>query len=359
MQVCLRATKTLGTNPPHLEALLEISARLGRDPLLVQAGTGNTSAKLDGLMWIKASGKWLAHAQDEEILVPVDLAKARECVEADMDLGLARANSFESQLRPSIETAMHAVMPHRITIHVHSVNAIALAVRQDAPARLNERLDGLNWQWIPYVSSGIPLARKIENALAEKPSSSIFVLGNHGLVIGAESCEEADALLSEVERRLAVCPRQAPPPRYPRLASMADDSPWRLPAISATHILGTDPVSRCILSQGFLFPCQAIFLGPGLPIARRSGGLPAEFTNRENPEPAPFLIVEDGGVLVRSDLTGTQAAMLAGLTQVIQRIDPEAPLRYLTPSELAGILQHEASVYRAMVEKNESRCSPC
>ena len=35
------------------------SARVGNNPLLVQAGSGNTSIKLDGVLWIKASGKWL------------------------------------------------------------------------------------------------------------------------------------------------------------------------------------------------------------------------------------------------------------------------------------------------------------
>jgi rhamnose utilization protein RhaD (predicted bifunctional aldolase and dehydrogenase) len=60
---------------------------------------------------------------------------------------------------------MHAVLPQRVIIHVHSVNTIAWAVRQDGRARLTERLAGVPWQWIPYVPSGLPLARAIENAM--------------------------------------------------------------------------------------------------------------------------------------------------------------------------------------------------
>ncbi|MGH9664384.1 MAG: class II aldolase/adducin family protein [Bryobacteraceae bacterium] len=361
MQVCYGASKAPGTDVPEMEALLEISTRLGRDPLLVQAGTGNTSVKVDGIMWIKASGKWLAHAKDEDILVPIDLARARECVEGDLNLSLARANPLENQLRPSIETAMHAMMPHRVVIHVHSVNTIAWAVRRDAAARLSERLAGFKWRWIPYVTSGVPLAREIVKALAAEPDAGVFILENHGLVIGAESCEDADALLSEVERRLAICPRPAPLPQYAWLAATAEDSPWRLPDIPAVHVLGTDPAARQALSQGVLYPCQAIFLGPGLPVMRPPGSLPIALRDRDHPDAASasFLIVEGGGVLVRNDLTGTQAAMLAGLTHVVQRLDPSTPLRCLTPCEVAGVLQHEASVYRAMVEKNESRCAAC
>jgi len=33
----------------------QLSARVGSDPLLVQASNGNTSIKLDGILWIKAS----------------------------------------------------------------------------------------------------------------------------------------------------------------------------------------------------------------------------------------------------------------------------------------------------------------
>ena len=42
--------------PSALDPLVRLSARLGRDPLLVQASSGNTSIKLDGVLWIKASG---------------------------------------------------------------------------------------------------------------------------------------------------------------------------------------------------------------------------------------------------------------------------------------------------------------
>jgi len=36
---------------------------------------------LEGILWIKGSGKWLARANQEEILIPVGLAEAREAVE--------------------------------------------------------------------------------------------------------------------------------------------------------------------------------------------------------------------------------------------------------------------------------------
>src|ERR1700728_4087306 len=62
-----------------IDSLLRCSARIGRDLLLIQASSGNTSLKVNGTLWIKASGKWLANAGQQELLVPVSLSECLEC----------------------------------------------------------------------------------------------------------------------------------------------------------------------------------------------------------------------------------------------------------------------------------------
>ena len=178
----------------ELTPLLELSARVGNNPLLTQASTGNTSMKLNGVLWIKASGKWMADACNDDILIPLDLASVLECLRQNVD----PAKRFA---RASIETSMHSLLPRRVVLHLHSVNTIAWAVRQDAQVRLQQLLDGLRWRWIPYVPSGLALAREIESIPA--PGSDILVLGNHGLVLAADDCASVERLLDEVERRLA------------------------------------------------------------------------------------------------------------------------------------------------------------
>ena len=110
----------------QLEQLKELSARIGCDPLLTQASTGNTSIKLNGTLWIKASGRWLADAELQDILVPLDLNETRSYIKQKID----PSGVYEEA---SVETAMHAVLPHRVVMHVHSVNTIAWAVRRCAP----------------------------------------------------------------------------------------------------------------------------------------------------------------------------------------------------------------------------------
>jgi rhamnose utilization protein RhaD (predicted bifunctional aldolase and dehydrogenase) len=330
----------------EIDSLLEISARLGGEPLLVQAGTGNTSIKLDGVLWIKASGKWLAHAGHDEILVPINLAETRQRVQQNADPAGQSAVVHGKSLGTSVETAMHSVLPHRVVLHVQSVNTIALAVRQDGHAELTARLDGIDWQWIPYVPSGLPLARAVEAAVARSPRTSVLVLANHGLVVCAEHCEEAEDLLREVERRVALVPRPAPEPDWRVLSSLSEKTQWCVPSGAALHAMATDPVSRRILSGGILYPCQAIFLTTQPRIFAPSV-TPADLAIEE-----PFVLVEDVGVLISQKPNPTETATLAGLAQILQRIPESAPVRYLTADQVRLLLCADVYHYRERVEDN-------
>jgi rhamnose utilization protein RhaD (predicted bifunctional aldolase and dehydrogenase) len=133
--------------------------------MLVQASSGNASIKIDEVLWIKASGKWLIQAETTDFLLPVQLARARDCLEARMTIPETETKS-SGLVCASIETAIHAVLPQKVVVHVHSVNAIAWALREDAPSQLSNRLCGFNWQWIPYTRSGADLARKVREILS-------------------------------------------------------------------------------------------------------------------------------------------------------------------------------------------------
>jgi ribulose-5-phosphate 4-epimerase/fuculose-1-phosphate aldolase len=351
-----RVTTLISSRDVEIAALVDLSVRLGRDPLLVQASNGNTSIKIDGVLWVKSSGKWLANARDEELLVPIRLKDVRESVANNREIawGIGSGIGGERRLRPSIETAMHGVLRHRVVIHVHSVNAIAWAIRVDGVVRLKERLAGLKWRWIPYVGSGIPLARRIEMGVADAPETDVLVLGNHGLVICGDDCDAAEALLREVERRLAVQPREFFPADIEALKSMARDSQWRLPELDALHALGTDGISRKILGRGILYPCQAIFLGATMPISSRAAVVSdARGQRNRGDKNRSFVVVEDGGVLIDENMTSIELANLIGLMEVIQRTEEGAPIRYLTAAEVRGVLDDRAYSYKAVAMRSE------
>jgi rhamnose utilization protein RhaD (predicted bifunctional aldolase and dehydrogenase) len=339
----------------EIVSLLELSGRLGRNPCLVQAANGNISIKIGGVIWVKASGKWLVNGGREEILVPVDLAAARAAIDRGTDPSADYITSSGSHLRASIETAMHVVLPHRVVIHVHSVATIALAVRQDGRARISERLEGLRWAWIPYVPSGLPLAHAIESAREAVPGVQVLILGNHGLVVGGESCEAANDLLSEVEMRLATPARACSNPDFGHMAKILDGRCWRIPENPVIQGLAMDPVTRAVATNGVLYPCQAIFLGSNNPVLECPRGFSEAVRQIDPPYGSShkFLIVPDAGVIVNDRFTRTEYEMLLGLAEVARRVEPSARLRYLTQAEVSTLLNVDAYQYRSLVERND------
>jgi rhamnose utilization protein RhaD (predicted bifunctional aldolase and dehydrogenase) len=336
----------------EIASLRELSARVGSDPLLVQANNGNTSIKLDGILWIKASGKCLARASQEELLVPVELAQARWAV--THGTGIAQSHVSKNEIRPSIETAMHALLPHRVVIHVHSINTIAWAIRLDGSDQLKARLDGLHWQWIPYAASGMPLAREIEKAVARAQKTNVFILGNHGLVVCGDDCVTAEQLLCEVERRLAISPRPFPKSDTTVLGMIARFSGWQFPDFDPLHALGTDEVSLRILKGGVLYPCQAIFLGQRMPLLPPTLAA-SKFRERLGGQEStpPFVVVERSGVMLNENMTSAQRATLIGLAQVTQRTEEFARLRHLNRAEVEKVLNEVAHGYKDEVETEE------
>jgi len=57
------------------EDLIHLSAFLGSNIDLVQGGGGNTSVKIEGKLFVKASGYWLSDAGKKNIFTSVEIKK--------------------------------------------------------------------------------------------------------------------------------------------------------------------------------------------------------------------------------------------------------------------------------------------
>lgn len=340
----------------ELEALRALSARIGADPLQVQAAGGNTSIKTGGRLWIKASGTWLARALDDDIMVPVALEPLLQAV-ARGEAGADKPHRFvdddlnPSGLRPSVETSVHAVLPHKVVVHVHCVDTIALAVRKDAETILGERLKGMNPLFVPYVKPGLSLAHAI--AKRRTHGTDIVVLGNHGLVVAADSVGEAGTLLARVRGLLAQPARAMPTPNRDALLRLAAGSDYRLPDDDAVHAAACDLASCRIAAGGSLYPDHVVFIGRGSVVAGpQETAADLARAAAERGEPAPVSILFPGkGVLMRRDATPSAEAMALCLSNVAARIGADAPVRYLSDAENAELLDWDAEKYRQQLNR--------
>jgi rhamnose utilization protein RhaD (predicted bifunctional aldolase and dehydrogenase) len=334
----------------EFHALRELSAALGADPLRTQGAGGNTSIKRDGVMWIKASGTWLADALAQDIMTPVRLEPLRKAI-ADGDLRAAAAVDFvdtqlnASGLRPSIETSVHAIMPSPVVVHIHCVNTIALAVRRDGESLVRERLRmdaDVALAFAPYRKPGLPLA----HAIAERRTrnTNVFVLANHGLVVAGETVVEVADRIARVCEALSAPARSAPQVDAERLASIVDGTDYRLPHDAAVHAVSLDPKSLAIARLGSLYPDHVVFLGRGLVEGSVGGGrlrAPAEVRR-----PPMMLALPGIGVILHRSTSKNAEAMALCLADVAARIPDDAPIRVLTGAEEQELMNWEAEAYR-------------
>jgi rhamnose utilization protein RhaD (predicted bifunctional aldolase and dehydrogenase) len=319
----------------EFSALKRLSARVGADPLLVQAAGGNTSLKQNDVMWIKASGTWLRDAAFRDIFVPVHrealltaLARNDPACEACTDFVLADLNS--TGLRPSIETTVHALMPQRVVVHVHCVNTIAWAIRGDAEQRLVEKLRTFNWAFIPYARPGLQLANAIAARL--RPGIDVLVLGNHGLVVAAESIDEAEALLDRVVNVLDRPVRAFVPPDPAALYMLCKGTDYAPAGNDETHALATDRLALDRGKDAVFYPDHVVFLGIGVATKIESG--------------AALVAIPGKGVLIRRDAKPAVEPMGRCLADVMRRTETDDSLTALDAEAIDHLVNWDAEKYR-------------
>jgi rhamnose utilization protein RhaD (predicted bifunctional aldolase and dehydrogenase) len=312
------------------DQLLKLSARVGADPLLVQASGGNTSIKDDGVLWVKASGTWLKDALAKDIFVPVDIEPVRRGVATadpacESCLSFVRKDLATTDLRPSIETTFHAILRQRVVVHVHCVNTIAHAVRQDAEEILSSKLAGINWSFVPYARPGLPLTHGIVKNL--KPDSNVIILGNHGLIVTGENVGETEALLETVVRKLTVQPCD-----YSNHTNLPAHDGYMPAEHDDTHALAHD-----VRITTPYFPDQVVFLGAEIGTSLESQ--------------TPVIALPKRGVLIKKDSNPAAEAMARCVSDVLRRIPMDAALNSLTGQDIANLTNWDAEKYRQNLAK--------
>lgn len=322
------------SEPGELAALRAVSARLGNDPLLVQAAGGNTSVKSGGVMWIKASGTWLRDAMEKDVFVPLDLkalteALGRDDPDCESCVRFVRQDMNPERLRPSIETSVHGLMRQKVVLHVHCVNTIAWMIQKHAREQVAPLMEGLEWAFVPYARPGLQLSRAIRAAIG--PDTNVLLLQNHGLAVAADKVAGAVELLREVVGRLRRPAVSFAAPDLDHLKAMTQEG-YSLPADARCHGFALMPWAVPLACHNVYYPDHVVFLGTQMP---------------DKPEPkSPVVIVPGRGVLVKNGAKPAVEPMLGCLTEVFCRLSPQDELKSLTADEIAQLLNWDAEKYR-------------
>ncbi len=214
-----RAGDFEGKSP--LERLVARSRLIGGEESLVLWGGGNTSTKVREtdpwgrartVLRIKGSGADLkAVAAKNFSGLYLDLLEpllAREAMDdAEMVEFISRCFVEPDSSRPSIETLLHAFVPHPCVDHTHADACLAL-VNNPRGEALAREVWGDSILWIPYRRPGFALSKAVGLAARANPGATAAVLANHGLITFGATDEESYArhieMISRAESRLAA-----------------------------------------------------------------------------------------------------------------------------------------------------------
>ncbi|MBM3503095.1 MAG: bifunctional aldolase/short-chain dehydrogenase [Alphaproteobacteria bacterium] len=198
---------------------------LGRDPKLVLHGGGNTSVKttareLTGesveVLCVKGSG-WDMGNIEPPGLPAVRLAPLRRLRGltrlSDEDMVNAQRGALldANAPNPSVETLLHAFLPHTFVDHTHSTAVLALTDQPDGD-KICAEVFGARAPLVPYIMPGFALALEAAAVSERNPEAEGLILLKHGIFsFGAtarEAYERMIALVSLAEDRIARAGRK-------------------------------------------------------------------------------------------------------------------------------------------------------
>lgn len=181
---------------------------LGLVPQLVLHGGGNTSVKttatdIGGQEWdvlcVKGSG-W-----DMGVIEPAGLPAVKlepllrtrhfPALSDEMMVELQRSNLIHSNSpNPSVETLLHAFIPHKFVDHTHSTGVLAI-IDQENSVELAREVFGDRFGFVPYIMPGFDLAKKAAEVYESNPDVDGLILDKHGIFTFAEDAKSAYDLM--------------------------------------------------------------------------------------------------------------------------------------------------------------------
>src|SRR5215467_14323848 len=177
---------------------------LGGDPALVLHGGGNTSLKarttdLVGddteVLFVKGSG-WDMAAIEPAGMPAVRLRgllglRSRHALGDDDMVRVLRASLLDPGApNPSVETLLHAFLPHKFVDHTHSTDVLSISDQPDAAERCAD-LYGGRLGIVPYIMPGFLLAKRAAEIFEEDEAVEGLVLLKHGIFTFGDTARDA------------------------------------------------------------------------------------------------------------------------------------------------------------------------
>ncbi|MDZ4093767.1 MAG: bifunctional aldolase/short-chain dehydrogenase [Paracoccaceae bacterium] len=259
MQDAAGADTPANANARELALRVYTSRLIGQDPDLVMHGGGNTSVKMVArdvfgdavdVIHIKGSG-WDLEVIEAQGLPAVRIAplmrlRALAALSDEDMVNVQRANLLDSAApNPSVETLLHAYLPHKYVDHTHATAFLALANLPEVHAATQE-IFGTRLAFVPYIMPGFALAKAAAEVAEANPEAEGLLLLNHGHFTWGQSAKASyDRIISHTNEVEAWLADRRPAPLRSVAALPAEAAHDAVPALRgaiARHLGGDAPM---------------------------------------------------------------------------------------------------------------------
>ncbi|HEY3776637.1 MAG TPA: bifunctional aldolase/short-chain dehydrogenase [Rhizomicrobium sp.] len=177
---------------------------LGGDPRLVLHGGGNTSVKTQltdllgesvEVICVKGSGWDMGNIEPAGLpavrLAPLRRLRALDRLSDEDMVNYQRVNLLDASApNPSVETLLHAFLPHKFVDHTHSTAVLALTDQPDGESMARD-VFGSRVAYVPYTIPGFALAKSVADVFDRNREVEGLMLMQHGIFTVGETAREA------------------------------------------------------------------------------------------------------------------------------------------------------------------------
>ena len=335
--------------PKVVKELLERSNRLGSEPRFTNYAGGNTSAKGSvpnpatgqetTVLWVKGSGGDLG-TLTEPGLAALELEKFKALK------NVYRGVEYEDEMvalfdycrfgttgaAPSIDTAMHGLVPFDHVDHLHPDSIIALATSIDGE-KLTRECFGDEILWVDWRRPGFQLGLDMAKIATENPKAKGCILGGHGLTTWGATSKECE------ERSIAAITKAEE-----FIKAKGKKNPF---GAAVAKYKALDPVAR---------KARAAELAPHLRgVASRDVRMVGHFTDAD-----VVLDFTESAELFRLASLGTSCPdhfLRTKISPMVLDTAPDAPLEEVL-ARVAELHEKYRDVYAAYYSRNAAKDSP-
>ena len=196
-------------------ALRVYSSRLlGSEPKLVLHGGGNTSVKTKifdivgketEVLYVKGSGCDLKNIEPGGFpavrLMPIREVLSLESMTDEELENVQRTNLLDASApNPSVETLLHAFLPHKFVDHTHA-NAVLTLTDQISGDQICRDIFGDTVGLVPYVMPGFALAKKAQEVFGQNDAVEGLLVLKHGIFTFGENAKDSyDRMINLVNK---------------------------------------------------------------------------------------------------------------------------------------------------------------